>query len=109
MILEGQNNVIIWILNKAVFDSYLFVPYSIGQQNGMHNFIKGMYKGKVKVAFWSFFNTEAIFGLLYSCSQQVPAFISRGATHHTDARDLYRRRRKLLPNFARKFEFTDIS
>jgi len=29
------------------------------------------------------------FGLLYSYSQQVPAFISRGATHHTDARDLY--------------------
>ena len=34
------------------------------------------------------------FGLLYSCSQQVPAFISRGATHHTDARDLYQRRRE---------------
>ena len=35
--------------------------------------------------------------------QQVPAFISRGATHHTDARDLYQRRRELLPmNFASK-------
>ena len=44
-----------------------------------------------------------LFGLLYSCSQQVPAFISRCATHHTDARDLYQRRRELLPNFASKF------
>ena len=43
------------------------------------------------------------FGLLYSYSQQVPAFISRGAKHHTDARDLYQRRRELLPmNFASK-------
>ena len=50
------------------------------------------------------FNTAAFFGLLYSYSQQVPAFISRGATHHTDARDLYQRRRELLPmNFASKF------
>ena len=39
----------------------------------------------------------------YSYPQQVPAFISRGATHHTDARDLYQRRRELLPmNFASK-------
>ena len=29
------------------------------------------------------------FGLLCSYPQRVPAFISRGATHHTDARDLY--------------------
>ena len=57
----------------------------------------------IKVAFWSFFNTEAIFGLLYSYSQQVPAFSSRGATHHKDARDLYQRRWELLPmNFASK-------
>ena len=50
------------------------------------------------------FNTATIFGLLYSYSQQVPAFISRGATHHTDARELYQRRRELLPmNFASKF------
>ena len=41
--------------------------------------------------------------LLYSYPQQVPAFISRGATHHTDAWDLYQRRRELLPmNFASK-------
>jgi len=37
------------------------------------------------------------FGLLYSYPQQVPAFISRGATYHTDARDLCQRRRELLP------------
>ena len=35
--------------------------------------------------------------------QQVPAFISRGATHLTDARDLYQRRWEPLPmNFASK-------
>ena len=49
------------------------------------------------------FSTLRPFGLLYPCSQQVPAFISRGDTHHTDARDLYQRRRELLPlNFASK-------
>jgi hypothetical protein len=41
-------------------------------------------------------------------SQQVPAFISRGATHHTDARDLYQRRRELHPNFVSGSEFTRI-
>ena len=50
------------------------------------------------------FNTAAIFGLLYSYSQQVPAFISRGATHHKDGRDLYQGRREKLPmNFVSKF------
>ena len=40
---------------------------------------------------------------MYSYPQQVPAFISRAATHHTDARDLYQRRRELLPmNFVSK-------
>jgi hypothetical protein len=35
--------------------------------------------------------------------QQVPAFTSRGATIHTDARGLYQRRRELLiMNFASK-------
>ena len=47
------------------------------------------------------FSTLRPFGLLYYYPQQVPAFISRDATHHTDARDLYQRRRELLPmNFA---------
>ena len=49
------------------------------------------------------FSTLRPFGLLYSYPQQVPAFISRGATHHTDARDFYQRRREILPmNFASK-------
>ena len=59
-------------------------------------------KVKVKVALWGF-STLWPFGLLYSYPQQVPAFISRGATHPTDAEDLYQRRRELLPmNFASK-------
>ena len=49
------------------------------------------------------FSTLRPFGLLYSYPQQVPAFISRGTTHHTDERDFYQRRRELLPmNFAIK-------
>jgi hypothetical protein len=41
--------------------------------------------------------------------QQVPAFISRGATHQTDARDLYQRRRELLlMNFASKSGIYEI-
>ena len=57
---------------------------------------------KVKIALWAF-STLRPFGLLYSYPQQVPAFIFRGATHHTDARDLYQRRRELLSmNFASK-------
>ena len=40
---------------------------------------------------------------IYSYPQQVSAFISRGATHHAEARDLYQRRRELLPmNFTSK-------
>ena len=61
-----------------------------------------MRKVNVKVALWGF-STLRSFGLLYSFPQQVPAFISRGATHRTNARDLYQRRRELLPmNFASK-------
>ena len=48
-------------------------------------------------------------GLFQHCSRSAYCiltpnkFISRGATHHTDARDLYQRRRELLPmNFASK-------
>ena len=49
------------------------------------------------------FSTLRPFRLLYSYTQQVPAFISRGATHHTDAQDLYQRKREILPiNFASK-------
>ena len=58
---------------------------------------------KVKGRFLELLNTAVIIGLLYSYSQQVPTFISRGTTH-TDARDLYQQRRELLPmNFASKF------
>ena len=58
-------------------------------------------KKKVKVSLWGF-STLRPFGLLYSYPQ-VLAFISRGATHRTDAWDLYQRRRELLPmNFASK-------
>jgi hypothetical protein len=46
------------------------------------------------------FSTLRPHGSIVFLSQQVPAFISRGATHHTDARDLYQRRRELPPNFA---------
>jgi hypothetical protein len=43
-------------------------------------------------------------GSLVFLPQQLPAFISRGATHHTDARDLYQRRRELFtpPHFTSK-------
>jgi len=50
---------------------------------------------KVKVAFYGAFSTLRPFDLLYSYPRQVPAFISRGATHHTDARELYQLRREL--------------
>ena len=57
----------------------------------------------VKRSLYRAFSTLRPFGLLYSYPQQVPAFISRGATHHIDERDLYQRRRELLPmNFASK-------
>ena len=59
---------------------------------------------KVKGRFIGLFSTLRPFGLLYSYPQQVPAFISIGATHHTDARDLYQLRRELLPmNFVSKY------
>ena len=59
-------------------------------------------KVKIKVALWGF-STLWPFGLLYSYHHQVPAFISRGATHHRDGRNLYQRSRELLPmNFASK-------
>jgi hypothetical protein len=53
-------------------------------------------KGKGKVASRGFFNTRPR-GTIVFLPQQVPAFISRGAKHHKDARDLYQRRRELPP------------
>ena len=57
---------------------------------------------RLKVALWGFFNNAAVRPIVF-LPPTIPAFISRGATHHTDARDLYQRRRELVPmNFARK-------
>ena len=79
----------LWIRDNLLVDKLWFVS-------------RQSRKVKVKVALWGF-STLRPFGLLYSYPQQVPAFISRGATRHTDARDLYQRRRELLTkNFAKK-------
>jgi hypothetical protein len=53
-------------------------------------------KKKVKV-YLRGFSTRRPLGSIVFLPQQVPAFISRGATHHTDARDLYQLRRELFP------------
>jgi hypothetical protein len=53
-------------------------------------------KVKVKVALRGF-STPRPLGSIVFLPQQVPAFIFRCATHHTDARDLYQRRRELFP------------
>ena len=48
------------------------------------------------------FNTAAVRPVVF-LPPTSSAFISRGATHHTDVRDLYQRRRELLSmNFASK-------
>ena len=61
-----------------------------------------VHKGKGKGRFMGPFNTAAVRPIVF-LPQQVPAFISRGATHHEDARDLYQRWRELLPmNFVSK-------
>jgi hypothetical protein len=59
-----------------------------------------MLKGKVALLG---FSTTRPLGPIVFLRQQVPAFVSRGATHHRDARELYQLRRELLPiNFASK-------
>ena len=79
-------------LVKMIFNSYQLSIRSLSL----------LPKVKVKVALGGF-STLRPFGLLYSYPQRVLEFISRGATQHTDARDLYQRRRELLPmNFASK-------
>jgi hypothetical protein len=60
-------------------------------------------KGKVALRGLS---TPRPLGSIVFLPQQVPAFISRDATHHTDARDLYKRRRKLLAILLADPEFT---
>jgi hypothetical protein len=52
-------------------------------------------KKKVKVALWDFSTLRPLGSIVFL--PQVPAFISRGAMHLTDARDLYQRRRELFP------------
>jgi hypothetical protein len=62
----------------------------------MHGATIKKHPKKVKVALRGF-STRRPLGSVVFLPQQVPAFICRGATHHTDARDLYQRRRKLFP------------
>jgi hypothetical protein len=52
------------------------------------------------------FSTPRPHGSIVLLPQQVTAFISRGATHHRIARDLYQRRRELLPILLADPEFT---
>jgi hypothetical protein len=65
-------------------------------------------KGKGKVTLRGLSALRPL-GPIVFLPQQVPAFISRGATHHTDVRDLYQRRREiLLMNFASKSGIYEI-
>jgi hypothetical protein len=51
------------------------------------------------------FSTPRPPGSIVFLTQQVPAFISRGATHHTDARDLYKAMTETIsPNFAETWD-----
>jgi hypothetical protein len=65
-----------------------------------HNYLQASFcwlgVKKVKVAL-RVFSIPRPFGSIVFLPEQVPAFISRGATHHTDARDLYQRRGELFP------------
>jgi hypothetical protein len=62
-------------------------------------------KKKIKVALRGLSTPRPLRSIVF-LPQQVPAFISRGATHQTDARDLYQRRRELLPILLADPEFT---
>jgi hypothetical protein len=62
-------------------------------------------KKKVKVALRGLSTPRPLVSIVF-LPQQVPAFISRGATQHTDARDLYQRRRELLTILLADPEFT---
>jgi hypothetical protein len=65
-------------------------------------------KGKGKVALRGLSTPRPLVPVVF-LPQQVPTFISRGAMHHTDARDLYQRRRELLlMNFASKSRIYEI-
>jgi hypothetical protein len=60
---------------------------------------------KVKVALRGLSTQRPLKSIVF-LPQQDPAFISRGDTHHIDARDLYQRRRELLPILLADPEFT---
>jgi hypothetical protein len=62
-------------------------------------------KGKGKVTLWGL-STPRPLGSIVFLPQQVPAFISRGTTHHTDVRYIYQRRQELLPILLADLEFT---
>ena len=94
-----MTNGIFWIWNLSCF-----VWYIGPQLNGCQLQIS-LKRLKVKGHFIGLFQHcgRSAYCILTPNKQQVPASISRGATHHTDAQDLYQRRRELLPmNFASK-------
>jgi hypothetical protein len=62
-------------------------------------------KGKSKVALRGLSAPRPL-GSIVFLPQQVPAFIFEGAAHHTYVRDLYQRRRELLPILLADPEFT---
>ena len=106
-LLAAYTNPMIYVVRRVLVPKIsphlLYSLLTSSMESLMIAHLQGRKKVKVKVAVWDLFNTTAVFGLLYSYPQQVPAFISRGSTHHTDARDLYQLRRELLPmNFASK-------
>jgi hypothetical protein len=80
--------------------SVLVIPFSCVPYECAH-------KGKVKSLPGAFLTLRPREPIVF-LPQQVPAFISRGATHHIDERDLYQRRRELPPSFASGSEFTRI-
>jgi hypothetical protein len=65
-------------------------------------------KGKGKVTSRGLSTLRPLGPILF-LPQQLAAFISKGATHYTDARDLYQRRLELLlMNFASKSGIYEI-
>ena len=54
---------------------------------------------KVKVRVWGLFSTAACRPIVPLPPNELPSFISRGATHHIGTRYLYQRRRELYKEF----------
>jgi hypothetical protein len=59
-------------------------------------YISELKRLKVKVALRGFSIPRPLGSIVFLC-QKIPAFISRDATNHTEARGLYQRRRKQFP------------